>query len=345
MIDAIYYDDQKLIIIDQTQLPVDLVQIELKTLEECYEAIKYLRVRGAPAIGVAAAYSVLVGLRELEVSDRKAFDDRFKVVVERLASSRPTAVNLFWALNRMEKVFNAHPDADLETMMALLEAEAILIHEEDTAICRSIGENGAVLLEEGMSVLTHCNAGRLATSKYGTALAPIYVAQEQGVNVHVFVDETRPLLQGSRLTAFELMEAGVDITLITDNMSAMVMKQGKVDIVIVGADRIAINGDTANKIGTYGVATLAKVHGIPFYIAAPISTIDFDIEDGDGIPIEERGVEEIAEGFGKRTAPENVHVYNPAFDVTPHELIAGIITEKGIVRPPFKENLEKLRHD
>ncbi len=343
MIDAINYENKKLIIIDQTKLPVDLEQIELKTLEDCYNAIKTLKVRGAPAIGVAAGYSVLVGLREEQVTNRKAFDERFKLVIKRLASSRPTAVNLFWALNRMEAVYNANPDASPESMIELLEAEAILIHKEDSVICRRIGETGAELLEDGMTVLTHCNAGRLATSKYGTALAPIYVAQEEGKKIHVFVDETRPLLQGSRLTAFELMEAGIGITLITDNMAAMVMQQGKIDIIIVGCDRVAANGDTANKIGTYGVATLAKAHNIPFYIAGPISTIDYEIADGNGIPIEERSSEEITKGFGKRTAPENVHVYNPAFDVTPHELITGFITEKGIVRAPFDENLEKVR--
>jgi len=316
--------------------------IEIDNVKECWDAIKELKVRGAPAIGIAAAYGVVVGVKDIDENDFENFYKEFKKISDYLASSRPTAVNLFWALERMNKVALDNKELSISEIKSALEKEAILIHREDEETCRKIGENGLEVLKDGMTVLTHCNAGRLATAKYGTALAPIYIAKERGMNIKVFADETRPLLQGSRLTAFELQEAGVDVTLITDNMAAMVMGEGKIDLVIVGCDRVAANGDTANKIGTYGVALLAKAHNIPFYIAGPLSTIDLDAATKEEIPIEERGAEEIINGFRKQTAPSGIKVYNPAFDVTPHELITGIITEKGIARPPYNISLKKL---
>lgn len=342
MIDTIRYEKGSIYIIDQTKLPTELVVIEIDNVKECWDAIKELKVRGAPAIGIAAAYGVVVGVKDIDENNFENFYKEFKKVSDYLASSRPTAVNLFWALERMNKVALDNKELPISEIKSALEKEAILIHKEDEETCRKIGENGLEVLKDGMTVLTHCNAGRLATAKYGTALAPIYIAKEKGMNIKVFADETRPLLQGSRLTAFELQEAGVDVTLITDNMAAMVMGEGKIDLVIVGCDRVAANGDTANKIGTYGVALLAKAHNIPFYIAGPLSTIDLDAATKEEIPIEERGAEEIINGFGKQTAPSGIKVYNPAFDVTPHDLIAGIITEKGIARPPYNISLKKL---
>lgn len=342
MIDTIRYEKGSIYIIDQTKLPTELVVIEIDNVKECWDAIKELKVRGAPAIGIAAAYGVVVGVKDIDENDFENFYKEFKKISDYLASSRPTAVNLFWALERMNKVALDNKELSISEIKSALEKEAILIHREDEETCRKIGENGLEVLKDGMTVLTHCNAGRLATAKYGTALAPIYIAKERGMNIKVFADETRPLLQGSRLTAFELQEAGVDVTLITDNMAAMVMGEGKIDLVIVGCDRVAANGDTANKIGTYGVALLAKAHNIPFYIAGPLSTIDLDAATKEEIPIEERGAEEIINGFGKQTAPSGIKVYNPAFDVTPHELITGIITEKGIARPPYNISLKKL---
>ena len=342
MVDTLKYEDRRLYIIDQTKLPTELDVIEIEDVEQCFDAIKMLKVRGAPAIGIAAAYGVYLSVRDYNAENYDDFHNKFKIDKDYLASSRPTAVNLFWALDRMERVVLINKDKSINEIKALLEKEAILIHKEDEETCRRIGENGLKILKNGMTVLTHCNAGRLATAKYGTALAPIYLAKERGMDVKVFADETRPLLQGSRLTAFELMEAGVDVTLITDNMAAMVMAQGKIDMVIVGTDRVAANGDIANKIGTYGVAVLAKIHGIPFYVAGPLSTIDLETSNGYDIPIEERDEMEIINGFGKQTAPTNVKVYNPAFDITPNELITGIITEKGIARAPYAISLKAL---
>ena len=336
-------------LIDQTLLPTQLVEIECRSVETVWEAIKALRVRGAPAIGISAAYGVCVGLQPLfsESPDcgEKAFFDHLEKVVAYLASSRPTAVNLFWALDRMKaKAFSMQGKsarAPREIAELLLE-EAKAIHEEDRAICRAIGNYGNTLVKDGDTFLTHCNAGGLATADYGTALAVFFAATEAGKKIHVYADETRPLLQGARLTAWELMQRQIPVTLICDSMAAMVMKQGKIDGVIVGADRIAANGDTANKIGTYGVAVAAHAHKIPFYVAAPISTFDLTLETGEGIPIEERDESEITNGFGKRTAPEGVRVYNPAFDVTPASLIEGIITEKGIIRPVNAETVREL---
>lgn len=342
MVDTIRYEDEKVYIIDQTKLPTILEVIEIDNVKDCWDAIKVLKVRGAPAIGIAAAYGVVLGIRDVNEDSFDEFYKEFKKISDYLGSSRPTAVNLFWALERMDKVVLENKELPIGEIKKALEQEAIMIHKEDEETCRKIGENGLEVLKDGMTVLTHCNAGRLATAKYGTALAPIYVAKEKGINIKVFADETRPLLQGSRLTAFELQEAGVDVTLITDNMAAMVMAEGKIDAVIVGCDRVAANGDTANKIGTYGVALLAKAHNIPFYIAGPLSTIDLDTPTGNEIPIEERDPEEIINGFGKQTAPSNIKVYNPAFDVTPNRLITGIITEKGIATAPYDISLKKL---
>ena len=313
-----------LVLIDQTRLPTELVEIECRTVEAVWEAIKQLRVRGAPAIGISAAYGVVVGLQ----AGRPLAE-----VAAYLASSRPTAVNLFWALERMKK-------AALQGHHLLAEARAI--HEEDRAMCHAIGRYGAELLGANSGVLTHCNAGGLATAEYGTALSVFFTAQDQGKQLHVFVDETRPLLQGARLTAWELAQRGIKATLICDSMAAQVMREGKVQAVIVGADRITANGDTANKIGTYSVAVLAHAHQIPFYVAAPTSTFDLSLASGDLIPIEQRSSTEITHGFGKQTAPEGIDVYNPAFDVTPARLIKAIITERGIIEPVCQETIAAM---
>lgn len=326
-------------LIDQTQLPVEYVVLDVRTVEEMFDCIRRLAVRGAPAIGVAAAFGLLLGVQRLDERDRDDTLGRVKETAAYLAKSRPTAVNLFWALERM--VARAARDhASGAAIVDGLFAEARAIFEEDKAICRRIGAVGAALLKDGCTVLTHCNAGGLATVDYGTALAPIYVAKDQGKTVRVFADETRPLLQGARLTAWELHQSGIDVTLITDNMAARVMFEGRIDAVLVGADRIARNGDVANKIGTYGVAVLAREHGIPFYVCAPLSTFDARMATGAEIPIEERGSEEVACGFGKRTAPEGVKIYNPAFDVTPARLVTGIVTEVGLIERPDVAGVE-----
>jgi methylthioribose-1-phosphate isomerase len=347
--------DGHLRMIDQTLLPVEFVEIDCRDVETVHEAIRSLRVRGAPAIGIAAAYGVLVGMQTAAGKDLAAWFDRLNQVVDYLASSRPTAVNLFWALDRVKNVAlaerdrlqraaNGHEAAKTNATAVLAErllTEARAIHEEDRAICRTIGRLGAELLADGQGVLTHCNAGGLATADYGTALAVFFAAQEIGKHIHVYADETRPLLQGARLTAWELQQRGVEVTLICDSMAAQVMREGRVQAVITGADRIAANGDTANKIGTYGVAILAAAHEIPFYIAAPISTFDLSITSGDQIPIEQRSSREITHGFGRQTAPDGIGVYNPAFDVTPARLIRGIICEHGVISPVNEETIRK----
>lgn len=342
---SVIWTGDKLDLLDQRLLPEEIVYLPLTTSEDVWEAIRHLKVRGAPAIGISAAYGVVLGSRDAATVDEWRSD--VKKHAEYLATSRPTAVNLFWALDRMKAAADRFASEGL-SLAALKEAlieEAIAIQSEDEETNRLIGEHALGLFKDDMGVLTHCNAGGLATAKYGTALAPFYLAKEQGMNLRVFADETRPVLQGARLTAFELQQAGVDVTLICDNMAGMVMAKGWVDAVIVGTDRVAANGDVANKIGTYSVAVLAKAHGIPFYVACPLSTIDLSTPTGAEIPIEERNAEEITEGFGKRTAPQGVKVYNPAFDVTPHEYVTAIITEKGIVTAPFEENLRKLFHN
>ncbi|GHT36397.1 methylthioribose-1-phosphate isomerase [Planctomycetales bacterium] len=334
----------KLTLIDQTLLPLELREIDCPNVETVWEAIKTLRVRGAPAIGIAAAYGVCAGLQSLPAdANHEMFKRRLDEIVDYLASSRPTAVNLFWALNRLKEL--AYSLLDTKSVSEIADAvfnEAKKIHEEDRTICRNIGRFGQELFKDGDTLLTHCNAGGLATADYGTALAVFFAATEAGKKISIYADETRPLLQGSRLTAWELKERGIDVTLICDSMAAMVMKQGKINGVVVGADRIAANGDTANKVGTYGAAVCAKHHNVPFYIAAPISTFDLKLKDGSGIPIEERKADEITNGFGKRTAPEGIKVYNPAFDVTPAELITGIITEFGVIKPVNRSNIEKI---
>jgi methylthioribose-1-phosphate isomerase len=321
--------DGHLVLIDQTRLPVEFEEIECRDVEAVWGAIKRLSVRGAPAIGIAAAYGVCIGLQQVEGTAADALRARLREVADHLASSRPTAVNLFWALDRMRRVGEAAIDADPTTARERLLAEARAIEDEDREMCRRIGRYGAELLGDGQGVLTHCNAGGLATADYGTALAVFFAADEAGKKLHVYADETRPLLQGARLTAWELQKRNIDCTVICDSMAAQVMKEGRVQAVVTGADRIAANGDAANKIGTYGVAVQAKAHDIPFYIAAPSSTFDPSIATGADIPIEERSAEEITCGFGTRTAPSGVHVYNPAFDVTPAALIRTIITEDG----------------
>jgi methylthioribose-1-phosphate isomerase len=325
----------KLRLIDQTLLPEQLKYVELNDTEAIFDAIKRLVVRGAPAIGCAAALGLTAIVRPAKFNTSMELVDFAQKNADRLAESRPTAVNLFWALDRCMTEIKENPAATPTELKNILLKAALDILEEDIQMCRSIGTHGKELLKDGMGILTHCNAGALATGDYGTALSPMYVAHEAGMKIKVYADETRPLLQGSRLTAWELNQAGVDVTAICDNMAAQVMKEGKIDLVIVGSDRIAANGDAANKIGTYGVAVLAKYHNIPFYVAAPYSTFDLSLDSGDKIPIEQRNPDEIANGFGRRTAPKDINFYNPAFDVTPNELITGIITEKGIFYPPY----------
>ncbi len=328
-------------LIDQTLLPDELRLIECRDVSTLWEAIKSLRVRGAPALGVAAAMGVVLGVAKAE-GRPEGFLSTLEETCRYLASSRPTAVNLFWALDRMKTVASTLQGQPVKQIRQRLLKEACTIRDEDAAMCRAIGLAGQALITEGCGVLTHCNAGGLATSEYGTALAPMYMAHEQGRKFRVYADETRPLLQGARLTAWELHGAGIDVAVICDNMAAWLMSEGKVDLVITGADRIAMNGDTANKIGTYGVATLAKAHRIPFYVAAPSSTFDRTTGDGRSIPIEFRDESEIANGFGRRTVPEGVPCCNPAFDVTPGRLISGFITEKGLVRFDHGEDLAKF---
>jgi methylthioribose-1-phosphate isomerase len=327
-------------LVDQTLLPTQVQYRDCRTVEEVWEAIRVLRVRGAPAIGVAAAFGVVLGLQAH--IDAASYAERLKRVADYLRTSRPTAVNLFWAIERLEKTTSKASEREPAALTRQLLDEALAIEREDRAMCRAIGRFGAELVQSGHGILTHCNAGGLATAEYGTALAVMYSAAEQGKKFHVIADETRPLLQGARLTAWELQQAGIDVTLICDSMAAQVMREGKVQLAIVGADRIAANGDTANKIGTYGVAVLARAHGIPFYVAAPSSTFDLRIADGSQIPIEQRDPREITEGLGKVIAPAGVRVYNPAFDVTPAELIAGIITEKGVIQPVNEASIRRV---
>lgn len=331
-------------ILDQTLLPGTVKVLRLEKIEDIFEAIRYLRVRGAPAIGVCAGYAMALAASRIEAADYEGFLAAFLEKKAYLAGARPTAVNLFWALDRMERALRECSDRPVPEIRERLFAEAQAIRDEDVAISRRIGEIGFSLIKPGDGILTHCNAGTLATAKYGTATAPMYVAWEKGMrDFHVYCDETRPLLQGARLTAFELHDAGIDTTLICDNMACAVMQAGKVNLVFVGCDRVAANGDTANKIGTSGVAVLAKHYGIPFYVCAPTSTIDCSIQTGAQIPIEERNPAEVTEMWYKeRMAPEGVKVYNPAFDVTDHSLITGIITERGLCRAPYEEAFRKL---
>ncbi len=343
MIPPLHWNDveQCVDLLDQTKLPVEEIWLKIKTPAEMAGAIKRLSVRGAPAIGIAASYGVVLALNDWEESNT---DLRSHVitVIDRLATTRPTAVNLFWALDRMRRVVEGLSVSDLEHMRTVLLTEAKKIHAEDLEAGKKLGLYGLELLKPGMRVMTHCHAGGVATSGYGTALAPLLMSKAEGVQLEAIVNETRPLLQGSRITAWELKKTGVPTTLITDSMAGHTMQQGMVDAIIVGADRIAANGDVANKIGTYALAVLAQAHGIPFYVSAPCSTIDLDVEKGGDIVIEERDANEITHGFGRQTAPEGVGVYNPAFDVTPANLVAAIITEKGIVKKPGKDKVAEL---
>ncbi|MEX0978423.1 MAG: S-methyl-5-thioribose-1-phosphate isomerase [Pirellulales bacterium] len=334
--------DGHLKLIDQTLLPVELKFAECHDVESVWEAIRQLRVRGAPAIGIAAAYGVCVGM-QIAPTDEAAFFDRLDEVAKYLASSRPTAVNLYWALDRMKATAQAlRGTTSTRDIRDALLAEARSIEDEDRRMCRQIGRHGAALLADGQGVLTHCNAGGLATADYGTALAVFFAASEAGKRLHVYADETRPLLQGARLTAWELLQRNIEVTLICDSMAAQVMREGRVQAVVTGADRIAANGDAANKIGTYGVALLAAAHDIPFYVAAPTSTFDLSLANGDRIPIEQRDPREITHGFGRQTAPEGIGVYNPAFDVTPARLIKAIICEHGVIEPVTTKRIAEV---
>lgn len=341
MFKTVEWKNNTVVMIDQTLLPEKEVYRRYKTYPEVAKAIKDMIVRGAPAIGVAAAMGVAIGALKSKASGMKGFQKEFDRITALMASTRPTAVNLFWAIERMKRVFAENSSMGVEGLKKRLVEEAKRVHDEDIEICRRIGRHGGRLLKSG-TVLTHCNAGALATAGYGTALGVIRGAIEQGRKIKVFADETRPFLQGSRLTAWELKKDGIDVTLITDNMAGYMMKLGLVDAVVVGADRIASNGDVANKIGTYSVAVLAKEHGIPFFVAAPLSTIDMKIRDGSGIPIEERSASEVTHLKGKRLAPAGIKVKNPAFDVTPSKLVTAIITEKGAVKSPYKKGLKAL---
>lgn len=337
-------DKKKLVIIDQTKLPGETVILELSTIKEFYDAIYLLQVRGAPAIGVAAAFSVYLTACRIEADNYDEFYSQFIKDKDYLNSSRPTAVNLSWALNRMEAVVKQHKTIPVADILAELKKEAMLIRQEDEDACRNIGENMLSLLKPGDGLLTHCNAGQLATSKLGTATAAMYLGHERGYDFHIYCDETRPLLQGARLTAYELASAGMDVTLQCDNMAGSLMAAGKISACIVGCDRVAANGDAANKIGTSQVAVLAKYYGIPFYVCGPMSTIDFELQSGKDIPIEQRNPDEVTDmWYTKRMAPSNINVYNPAFDVTDNSLITAIVTDKGIAYPPFDKSLAELR--
>jgi len=343
MLPTIAREDDAVVMIDQRKLPAEEVYVRAKTAAEVARAIKTMVIRGAPAIGVAAAMGIALHMRKSKATGTQKFAAEFQKTCDLMAGTRPTAVNLFWAIDRMKRTFAAAVQAgeSVDQIKDRLDAEATRIHDEDVASCRAMGAFGAEVVPADARILTHCNAGALATAGYGTALGVIRGAVEQGKRVVVFADETRPFLQGARLTAWELVRDGIQTTVITDNMTGALMRQGNVDLVVVGADRIAANGDTANKIGTYGVAVLAREHKIPFYVAAPLSTVDLDTPDGTHIPIEERSAKEVTHVGGAQLAPDGALVWNPAFDVTPHHLIAGIITERGIFRPPYIESLKR----
>ena len=342
MIPTLTWTPEGVRFIDQTRLPLEESYVLATTYEQVADAITTMVVRGAPAIGVTTGYGVALGALRSEAQSTEQFAAEFDRICARLAGTRPTAVNLFWAIDRMKRAFAESSGLSLPRLRTRLIAEAQQIRLDDIAINKAIGRNGAALVPDGKTVLTHCNAGALATAGYGTALGVIRAAVEQGKKIHVYADETRPFLQGSRLTAWELMKDGIPTTVISDNMAGAMMKQGKVGAIVVGADRIAANGDVANKIGTYTVAVLAKEHGIPFYVAAPISTVDLACPDGSKIPIEQRNAKEVTHIAGKQMTPDGVAIENPAFDVTPAKYVAAIITEKGIARAPYEESLRKL---
>jgi methylthioribose-1-phosphate isomerase len=341
---SICWDVDKVKLLDQRRLPAEELYLEIKDYHEIIEAIRTLAIRGAPAIGVAAAMGAALGALDIETKDSQEFQARFQKICQEIAQARPTAINLFWALERVQRLAQAHAKEPVAAVKDRLVAEAQTMLKEDETINRHMAQAGQVLIHNGHRVLTHCNTGALATGAYGTALGVMRAAWEAGKRFSVWVDETRPLLQGARLTTWELGKLGIPYTLIPDGAAATLMHQGKVDLVILGADRIAANGDTANKIGTYSVAVLAHHHGIPFYVAAPLSTFDFSIPDGDHIPVEERAAEEVTHLWGQSVAPAGAPALNLAFDVTPHDLIAGIVTEKGIMEPPFSSSLKPYRH-
>ncbi len=339
MVETIQWTPAGVVMIDQTKLPRQVVYVTCKNYEEVAVAIVDMIIRGAPAIGVAAAMGVAIGMQQ---ADASRLDEEMERICARLAGTRPTAVNLFWAIGRMKRLYEALRGKPVEEIRAALVAEACLIKDEDIEINRAMGRHGAPLVPEGKTVLTHCNAGALATAGYGTALGVIRAAIEAGKRIDVFADETRPFLQGARLTAWELQQDGIPTTLITDNMAGYFMRQGRIGCVVVGADRIASNGDVANKVGTYSVAVLAKENGVPFYVAAPVSTLDLTLASGDQIPIEQRAAREVTEVFGVPVAPEGIGVQNPAFDVTPAKYVTAIITERGVARAPFDDSLRRL---
>jgi len=342
-IKTIEWVDEQVKIIDQTKLPESLEYIYCKDISSLREAISSLRIRGAPALGIAGAFGVVLGMQNSSAQNYPDFKREMEEMVDYLGSSRPTAVNLFWSLRRMSECAEKNKDKSVEEIKKTFKKEALEIMEEDKRCNRQIGKEGASLIKDKDSILTHCNAGALATADYGTALGVIYRAKEEGKRVKVYVDETRPLLQGARLTSWELLQEGIDVTLICDNMAGELMRQGRIDKVLVGADRVAANGDVANKIGTYTLAVLAKENKIPFYVACPLSTIDLSISSGKEIPIEERSPDEITEGLGKRIAPPGIKVYNPAFDITPAKYVTGIITENGVCKPPYEKSLRNLK--
>jgi methylthioribose-1-phosphate isomerase len=339
MVETIQWIDGAVVMIDQTRLPLEESYVTCHSYQEVATAIRRMTIRGAPAIGVAAAMGVALGMLHASETD---LDAQLKEICATLAATRPTAVNLFWAIHRMQRVYAGVAGKPIAEIRRRLVEEALLVREEDIAICRAIGRNGAALVPERKTVLTHCNAGALATAGYGTALGVIRAAVEAGKQIDVFADETRPFLQGARLTVWELQQDGIPTTLITDNMAGHFMHSGRIGCVVVGADRIAANGDVANKVGTYSVAVLAKENGVPFFVAAPISTLDLSLASGDAIPIEQRAAAEVTHVFGQRIAPEGTAVENPAFDVTPARYVAAIITEKGVARAPYEESLKKL---
>jgi methylthioribose-1-phosphate isomerase len=347
MLPTIAWDNGEVVMVDQRKLPSAEVYVRCRTAPEVARAIRTMVIRGAPAIGVAAAMGIALGARRSKATGTKALATEFQKTCDLMAATRPTAVNLFWAIERMKRTFGAAAQAgeSVDQIKDRLDAEARAIHDEDVASCRAMGAFGAAVVPSDARILTHCNAGALATAGYGTALGVIRGAVEAGKQVAVFADETRPFLQGARLTAWELVRDHIPTTVITDNMAGALMRQGRVNFVVVGADRIAANGDTANKIGTYAVAVLAREHGIPFYVAAPTSTIDLHTSDGAGIPIEERDPREVTHVGSAQLTPEGAAVWNPAFDVTPSALIAGIITERGICRPPYTESLRRAVKD
>jgi methylthioribose-1-phosphate isomerase len=344
MLPTIEWKGDAVVMIDQRKLPSAEIYVSCKTAAEVAKAIKTMVIRGAPAIGVAAAMGIALGMRRSSATGTKQFTTEFQKTCDLMAGTRPTAVNLFWAIERMKRVFAdaAQGGCSVDEIKQRLQAEAHRIHDEDVESCRAMGTHGATLVPQDARILTHCNAGALATAGYGTALGVIRAAAEQGKKVAVLADETRPFLQGARLTAWELLKDGIDTTVITDNMAGAMMRLGNVDLVVVGADRIAANGDVANKIGTYSVAVLAKEHGIPFYVAAPISTVDLDTPTGAGIPIEERNDKEVTHVGPSRVTPEGARIRNPAFDVTPSKYVTAIITERGIARAPYEESLAAL---